>query len=82
MGRSLLLALLYFYLRPTLDHRRPRHRGSLRRLLRALDDDQLHDWEPSVASTSSDPGATSVAPKTAAECAFAFLCASEELPED
>ena len=78
MDRSLLLALLLFYLRPTLDHHRPRHRGTLR----PLDDDHLHDWGPSVASTASDAGASSVAPKTAAEYAFAFLCASGELPED
>jgi len=82
MDPSLLLALLLFYLRPTLDHHRPRHPGTLRRLLRPLDDDHLHDWGPSVASTASDAGASSVAPKTAAEYAFAFLCASGELPED
>ena len=82
MDPSLLLALLHFYLRPTLDHHRPRHPGTLRRLLRPLDDDQLYDWGPSVASTASDAEASSVAPKTAAECAFAFLCASGELPED
>ena len=82
MDRSLLLALLLFYMRPTLGHHRPRHRGTLRRLLPPLDDDLLYDWGPSVTSTSSDTEASSVAPKTAAECAFAFLCASGELPED
>ena len=82
MDPSLLLALLQFYLRPTLDHHRPRHPGTLRRLLRPLDDDHLYDWGPSVSATSSDAEASSVAPKTAAECAFAFLCASGELPED
>ena len=82
MDRSLLLAVLYFYMLPTLGHHRPRHRGTLRRLLPPLDDDQLYDCGPSIASTSSDAGASSVAPKTAAECAFAFLCASGELPED
>ena len=82
MDRSLLLALLLSYLRPTLDHHRPRRPGTLRRLLPPLDDDHLHDWGPSVASTASDAEASSVAPKTAAECAFAFLCASGELPED
>ena len=59
--------------------------GTLRRLLPPLDGDHLHDdWGPSVASTASDAEASSVAPKTASECAFAFLCASAsgELPED
>ena len=83
MDPSLLLALLLLYLRPTLDHHRPRHPGTLRRLLPPLDGDHLHDdWGPSVASTASDAEASSVAPKTAADCAFAFLCASGELPED